>query len=199
MAQVPVAQDGTFTHTLIADGARWSNTGTYLIRVVYGEGNEANNEFHYTTSAAVMTTSNNFVVQAGDSGTFDVMYTIKGGTVKNIEIVPEELSLKIQIEATDDGSVTLELPRQYLGAEDNNKKDIKYIILVDGDYTEYEEEAVFGELRVIAIDFEQNDTEIVIIGTYIIPEFGMIAVMILVTGIIMITLVSTNKSSIFSR
>ena len=47
--------------------------------------------------------------------------------------------------------------------------------------------------RVITINFEQGDSDIEIIGTTIIPEFGTIAVMILVIGMITAIVVTKNK------
>jgi predicted secreted protein with PEFG-CTERM motif len=52
---------------------------------------------------------------------------------------------------------------------------------------------VLSESRVITINFEQNDSDIEIIGTYVVPEFGTVVMMILVVGIMATILVAKNK------
>ncbi len=46
IAQITVAQDGSYSHTVIAEGPLWKKTGDYLIRVSYGEVNIAETEFN---------------------------------------------------------------------------------------------------------------------------------------------------------
>ena len=54
---------------------------TILVKASYGEGNVAEVEFSYTPKSEAVTTTN-FDVDAGSHGTFDVEYSIKGGSVK---------------------------------------------------------------------------------------------------------------------
>ena len=48
----------------------------------------------------------------------------------------------------------------------------------------------------ITVNFEEGDSDIEIIGTYVIPEFGTIAMMILIVGIMTVILASRNKFQI---
>ena len=41
IAQITVAQDGSYSHTVIAEGPLWKKQGIYTVRVSYGEGNVA--------------------------------------------------------------------------------------------------------------------------------------------------------------
>ena len=86
IAQLSVAQDGSYSHTVNAEGPLWGNDGEYTIRASYGVGNIAEINFDFVTERALSETSNNFEVDAGSSGTFDVEYTIRGGTVENMII-----------------------------------------------------------------------------------------------------------------
>ncbi len=72
IAQITVAQDGTYSHTVIAEGPLWNKAGDYLVRVLYGEGNIAESEFSYTPKSEVVETTTNFEVDARSHGTFDV-------------------------------------------------------------------------------------------------------------------------------
>ena len=196
IAQITIAQDGSYSHTVIAEGPLWKTQGDYTIRVSYGEGNIAESEFSYSPKSAVIEETTNFEVDAGNHGTFDVKYTIKGATIKNIIINSDILGLTVLIESADEGTVTLELPREFIGAEKQDGKDETFIILIDGIEVEYEEETTHSESRTISIDFEPKDSKIEIIGTYVVPEFGTIAAMILIVGITSMIILTRNRFQI---
>lgn len=196
IAQITVAQDGTYTHTVIAEGNLWKNAGDYTVRVSYGVGNIAEVEFGYTPKSVSVETTTNFEVDAGSYGTFDVEYTIKGGTVENMLVDPESFAIIVQIDSTDEGTITLDLPREFIGAEKQDGKDDTFIILIDGIEVAYQESLVRPNSRVITINFEEGDSDIEIIGTYVVPEFGTIAMMILIVGIMTVILASRNKFQI---
>ena len=193
IAQITVAQDGSYSHTIIAEGPLWKKVGDYLIRVSYGEGNVAETEFNFSPKLESIETTTIFEVNAGSNGTFDVEYTIKGGTIKDIIVDPNIFAIIVQIESTDEGTVSLDLPREFIGAEKQDGKDDSFIILIDGIEVAYQESIVHSDSRVITVNFEEGDSDIEIIGTYVIPEFGTIVMMILIVGIMTIVLASKNK------
>jgi len=193
IAQITIAQDGSYSHTVIAEGPLWKNLGDYTVRVSYGEGNIAESEFSYTPKSEAIETTTNYEVDAGSHGTFDVEYTIKGGTIKNMIVDSDIFALIVQIDAIDEGAITLDLPREFIGAEKQDGKDDTFIVLIDGIEVAYQESVVLADSRIITINFEQGDSDIEIIGTYVIPEFGTIVMMILVVGIMSIVLITRNK------
>jgi len=195
LAQIEVAQDGSFTETVIAEGPLWKKAGKYIVRVSYQE-YVAETEFSYTPKSESIETTTNFEVDAGSYGTFDVKYSIKGGTVKNITVDEENFAIIVQIDSTDEGVITLDLPREFIGAEKQDGKDDTFIILIDGIEVAYQESLVHPNSRVITINFEELDEDIEIIGTYVIPEFGTITMMILIAGIMTVILASRNKFQI---
>nr|WP_238523212.1 PEFG-CTERM sorting domain-containing protein [Nitrosopumilus maritimus] len=204
IAQIKVAQDGTFSHTILAEGPLWTNSGTILVRASYevAGGTIAETEFSYTPKSEVVTTTTNFEVDAGSHGTFDVEYSIKGGEVEDMVVESENFALAISINSTDEGSITLELPREFIGAEKQDGKDEKFIILIsspdnpNGIEADYEEAPVHSDHRTITINFEQGDTDILIIGTYVVPEFGTIAMIVLLVGIMTAIILTRNKFQI---
>jgi len=193
IAQITVAQDGTYSHTVLAEGPLWKNQGEYIVRVSYGTGNIAEATFHYIPASEAVVNTEIFDVNAGSKGTFDVEYSIKGGIVKDIIVNSNNFALEVLIDTTDDGSITLDMPREFIGAEKQNGKDEMFIILIDGINIAYQESAVFSESRVITINFEEDDSKIEIIGTYVIPEFGTIVMMILMIGIMTTIIITRNK------
>jgi len=196
IAQITVAQDGSYSHTIIAEGPLWKKIGNYLVRVSYGEGNIAETEFSFSPKSESIETTTIFEVSAGSQGTFDVEYTIKGGTIKNMIVDADIFAIIIQIESTDEGTISLDLPREFIGAEKQDGKDDTFIILIDGIEVAYQESVVHSDSRVITINFEEGDSDIEIIGTYVVPEFGTIVMMILIAGIMTIIIASRNKFQI---
>jgi len=196
IAQIKVSQDGNYTHTIIAQGPLWKNQGTYMVKVTYGESNIAETLFDYTPESEIIEITKDFPVDAGNSGTFDVKYTIRGGTVESIDIEPENLGLLVKINSSNDGKIILELPRESIDAEKQNGKDEKFIILINDAQTTYEEIQSDSTVRIIGINFEKGDSEIQIIGTYVIPEFGTIVMIILTIGILASILLTKNKFQI---
>jgi len=201
IAQIVVSKDGNYSHILLAEGSMWQNQGQYVVKVTYGEGNIAETTFSYTPNSEVLTTTNIFEVDAGSSGTFDLPYSIRGGTLSNISIDENIFGLVVQIVGSDEGKIVLDLPRKYIDAEKQNGKDEVFIILVEkqnGDIVEttYNEETSHSEIRTLEIDFEEGDSEIQIIGTYVIPEFGTIVMIILTVGIMASILLTRNRFQI---
>jgi predicted secreted protein with PEFG-CTERM motif len=193
IAQIVVAQDGSFTHTILAEGQLWQNEGDYTVRAAYGEGNIAEASFEFFKQIAITDTSEFFEVDAGSSGTFDVEYIIRGGTVKDMIVDSEIFALIVIIESAGDGSLTLDLPRESIDATKSDGSDDLFIILIDGIEVIYDEAITNEDTRTITIQFEEGDSDIEVIGTYIIPEFGTIASLILAVSIISVIIFSAKK------
>jgi len=201
IAQIIVSKDGNYSYTILAEGSLWQSQGEYIVKVTYGEGNIAETSFLYTPNSEVLTTTDIFEVNAGNSGTFDLPYTIRGGTLLDISIDENIFGLVVDIDASDKGKIVLDLPRKYIDAEKQNGKDEVFIILVEkqeGEIIEttYKEETSHSEIRTITINFEEGDSKIQIIGTYVIPEFGTIVMIILTAGILASVLLTRNRFQI---
>ena len=195
VGQIRVAQDGSYSHIIIAQGVLWTKEGEYLVEVLYGEEN-AETRFKYFPKVDYPETTNIFEVGAGSSGTFDVKYTIKGGTVKNMQIDERNLALRVAIESNDEGAISLDLPRTAIDAKKGNQGDEVFIILIDGIEVPYQESTTGSDSRVITINFEEGDSEIMIIGTWIIPEFGTMAMIVLAATITAIIILTRNRAQI---
>ena len=201
IAQIKVSADGNYSHTIIAEGSLWKNQGEYVVKVTYGEGNIAETTFLFTPQSEVLETTDIFEVNTADSGTFDIRYTIRGGTLLDISIDENIFGLVIKIDASDEGKLVLDLPRKYIDAEKQNGKDEVFIILVEKQNEEiiettYQESISNSDVRTITINFEEGDSQIQIIGTYVIPEFGTIVMVILVVGIFSSILLTKNRFQI---
>ena len=196
IAQIEVAQDGNYSHTIIAEGPLWKKQGNYLVKASYGDGNIAEEEFSYTPKSESNATNDNFEVDAGSYGTFDVEYTIKGGTLENMVVDSDNFAITIKIKSVDEGTITLDLPREFIDAKKQDGGDEIFIVLIDSIETAYEELDSNQIQRTITINFEEGDSTIDIIGTHVVPEFGTITMMIIMIGIATTIIISKNKLQI---
>jgi len=191
IAQVQVAQDGKFTSTFKAQGPLWQKDGKYIVRALYGK-TTIETSFEFFSKGTLIETTDVFEVDAGSYGTFDVDYTIRGATVKDMRVDSVALALLVILETDDDGAITLELPRESIDAKIMNGQDDDFIILIDGAEVPYIDVSTNSESRKITIQFEEGDSDVEIIGTFVVPEFGSIVMIILVIGIVSTILLSTK-------
>ena len=190
--QIDVSEDGKYTDTIKAIGVYWRASGTYTVKVQYAlPGVTAQTTFIFQSS--IPSVSNVFEVKDPTSQqTFGVNYTITGGTVKDISIDTQSISLIISINSTTDGTITIQIPRALVDAKTNSGQDDAFIILIDGAEVKSQSESSNSNYRNLTIQFYQGDQDIEIIGTQVVPEFGPIAALVLAIAIISIIAVSAK-------
>lgn len=193
IAQVDVSTDGSYTYTFIADGPYFQTAGKYVIQASYGPTSKYEASFDFQTTESSSITEDSFEVKAGSYGTFDVPYTIKGGSVKNMVVDTDILGLLVTIQSDSDGYITMDLPRQWIDAKKIDGTDDTYIIFIDGLEVPYQE-TTDADSRVITIQFEQGDSDIEVVGTFVIPEFGPIALIVLVIAITATIAISAKRN-----
>ena len=120
-----------------------------------------------------------------------ISYEITNAKLLNVVPDLDAISLMIYIETTDEGSITLTIPRSVLDASINGGDD-EFFVLVDGEEVDFEEITTSVD-RTLTIDFLAGTEQIEIIGTFVIPEFGTIAAMILAVAIISIVAISAKS------
>ena len=202
VAQVTVAQDGTFVKSFNAVGQQWKEEGVYLIRVQYGSTEIAETTFEFF-SQMIDKSSAVFPVNIPNSGTFDVGYTIRGGDITEINMSLDRYSLLVKTTMDTNGNLILKLPKESFDAQSDGNDDT-FIILISkennepGDFVqvEYEEIATSSDYRTIRIPLEEGDKWIEVVGTYVIPEFGSVVIIILVVAISSAIIISKSRFSI---
>ena len=203
IAQPDVAKDGTFAASFYATGTKWSEDGTYTVRVQYTSTEMGTTTFEFFNQM-IDESSEIFPVDIPNSGTFDVGYTMRGGEVNDIQMVQERYSLLVAIDANSNGNLILKLPKNSFDAQ-NDGKNGDFIILVSKDHAnveenfvqvEYEEIAVSSDYRTIRIPLEEGDKWVEVIGTYVIPEFGSIVIIILVVSVSSAIIISKSRFSV---
>src|SRR5437899_2574702 len=129
--QIDVSKDGRYTDTIKAVGVYWKINGNYTVKVQYAlPGVTAQTTFTFQSSVPLV--SNVFEVKDPNSQqTFGVNYTITGGTVKNISIDVQSISLIVSVNSTSDGTITLQIPRALVDAKTNSGQHDAFIIIID--------------------------------------------------------------------
>ena len=193
--QLTVADDGSFETTLNTAGAMWKYDGTYTIKVNYGSAEKSNSAKveltggiaytpTYSTPTANKQCSANEITASGQC----IPFSISGGMVTSATLNTNDNSIIININANDDGILTV--------TPSKTVQDGIFMILVDGE--EWDDVEIVANK--VTIMFPAGAEEIEIIGTFVVPEFGTIAAMILAVAIISIIAVSSkSRLSIMPR
>ena len=108
-------------------------------------------------------------------------YDISGGHVISATVNTNDNSVIINIDSDDDGTLTI-------SPSTSTQKGI-FMVLVDGE--ESDDAEING--NTVIVPFNAGAEEIEIIGTFVIPEFGTIAAMILAVAIISIIAISSKS------
>jgi len=202
IAQVAVGADKKFS-TEITAGGTMKQEGTYTVTVQYGNENRtAETTFDFGGSTVTPPTEKPSEVTdttVSVQGSSDLIgYEITGGKLLSIMPDVDANSLIISIDAASDGSLTLTIPRSVLDATIGGEDD-DFFVLIDGEEVDFDE-TVSSTDRTLTVAFPVGAEEIEIIGTFVVPEFGTIAAMILAVAIISIIAISAkSKLSIIPR
>ena len=129
-----------------------------------------------------------FTVDIGGND-YEIRYMISGGTVETMTADVALATLMVGISTTGNGELTVELPRdvmQALSVPDvaTGGSDIDYEVFVDTIHETGVDDEKSADARVLTIPFEQGAEEIEIVGSWIVPEFGAIAAIVLAVAIV---------------
>ncbi len=194
--QLTINEDKTFSTELYTAGSSLMNrNGFYTISVVYGhESRSAETAFELKVESASVDT----ILFKGSND--ELEYKITGDANNLLNIVPDvdASSLIVTIDTTSDGSLTLKMPRSIFDSVENGK-DAEIFVYADDTELKFTETTTSKD-RTLVIAFPAGTQTIEITGTFVIPEFGTIAAMILAVAIISIIAVSAkSRLSIIPR
>jgi len=179
IAQIPVTSDGTYKTTLSTAGNSWKYDGTYTIKVTYGHQAVNNRALVQLTGGIEQVGAGCGPGELSASGQC-IPYTITAGSVSGAMFSAASNSLTVQISGLMDGTLTITPSVDAIRGI--------FMVLVDGE--EWDDVEING--NEVIVNFPAGTTEIEIIGTFAIPEFGTIAALILVVAIISIIVVSSR-------
>jgi predicted secreted protein with PEFG-CTERM motif len=197
--QITPVADGSYTYSFPAGGPLMGVSGEYRAAVTY-RNNTEETAFNFITSEGGQIWRTITVEIAGRE--HPIRYQINGGTLTNMTADPETATLTATINSTAPGALVVELPRSMIqslsevGAPTGGN-DTDFEAFVDTEGGIFDETMTNRTVRELTIPFEQGAEEIEIVGTWVVPEFGAIAAIILAIAIVGI-IVATTRYSKFS-
>lgn len=115
-----------------------------------------------------------------DDNRFNIGYMLEG-EVKDINVEKKSNSILLLVDVTEDTVLEITLPREMIDAKEDGS-DKPFIVTVDGNIVEVQED-VSDNTRTLKTPLNANSKEVRITGTQVVPEFGIIALLILTIGI----------------
>ena len=195
IAQLSPDNDNKFSEIIRSgEGGVWKESGTYTVEAKYNN-MKADTHFDFDSGIIKETPSistgasveeENITVSV-DGEIFSVKYSIENGTVTAAYIDVETKSLIIVIDSLDDGVITLTLPNSLITSDEYG-----YFILIDGEEADNYDESSTSSSTTLIIPFGAGTEQIEIIGSWVVPEFGAIAGLVLAVAIISIIVLSAK-------
>tara|TARA_B110000014_G_scaffold131534_1_gene90717 strand:- start:267 stop:1094 length:828 start_codon:yes stop_codon:yes gene_type:complete len=194
--QVPVSSDGTWSTTVSTAGPTMKYDGEYKIKATYGNASLIHVEYVNlvggieSASMAAHEEHHEEVVYDLES---EVDYSISGGSVESITANVNGNSVVVSIQNADDGGeLTITLPSDVV----TPFNDGQFFVLVNDE----ESDDASQNGNTVTVPFEADASTIEIIGTFVVPEFGTIAAIILAVAITSIIVLSAKtKLSIIPK
>ena len=191
--QITLNSNGDFQDKINTSSPLWSSGGIYTIYVQAGsQQGLLSTETQFTLPGGGQTncTAQQLSATIGNE-MYCIDYTINGGTVSGATLNMASKTLVVNIQATDDGQITLSIPRSVLDAK-SGTSDSAFAVLVDGEQVQQFTDSPTADTRTVTIPFQMASEKIEIIGTQIVPEFGPIAALVLAIAIVSIIAVSAK-------
>ena len=199
IAQLSPDSNNEYASTIQSgEGGLWKESGTYTVEAKYNN-MKADTTFEFDsgiiekisiTTEAVVEDEETITVTVGEGNEgeiFSIKYSIENGTVIGAYIDIETKSLIILIDASDDGVVDLLVPKSLITSDEHG-----FFILLDGEEANNYDESETSVNTSFTIPFPAGTEQIEIIGTWVVPEFGAIAGLVLAVAIISIIVISAK-------
>ena len=188
VAQISVNSDGSFSTEFDTSSPAMKKDGIYEIRANYGNANTTTSvELTDAKTSEVITGTVVTKAVTGAAGESlyngQIEYDITCNTTPNFFINEDEDSLVIYVDPTDDGTLTITLHEELMKPLDNGG----YFVLVDNESVEFEQSG-----NMLTIPCMAGIEKIEIYGSWVVPEFGVIAAMILAVAIVSIIAVTAK-------
>ena len=197
--QVPVSSDGTWSTTVSTAGPTMKYDGEYKIKATYGSGSLIHVEYVNLVGGIESGSVSGHVEheEHHEEVVYDlaseVDYSISGGSVESITANVNGNSVVVSIQNADDGGeLTITLPSDVV----TPFNDGTFFVLVNDE----ESDDASQDGNTVTVPFEADASTIEIIGTFVVPEFGTIAAIILAVAITSIIVLSAKtKLSIMPK
>jgi len=174
--QFDVAADGSYSYSF-PTGGTMNTSGEYTVLVSYKTTDEETT-FEFTSTDAPIGWRTIQASIGGQNHPIQYMITGSGNTLDSITGDVTTISLLAALSTQSNGTLSLRFDQGIFDSDED------FVAFADEIPTIVEEDADVGTMNIIHIDFEAGTEEIEILGTFIIPEFGAIAAIILALAIV---------------
>ena len=171
--QVEVAADGSYTYTFRAGGLMNAD-GEYTVVVSY-KTTEEETTFQFSAEGGWQEID---LMIDGEAYEVEYMITGTGNSLDSLTGNFEEKSVTAALTAESAGTLSLRFSQTVFDA------DSEFAAFVDEVAVDDELPAGPGATNTLNIDFDAGSEEIVIVGEFLVPEFGAIAAIILAVAIV---------------
>ena len=130
VSQVLVTQDGKYSHTFIEEGMLWGENSEYEVNILYAESQLYTN-FSFFPNPEMFPQYKDFKIDRGEYGEHYIKYKIYNASLDDISLDPNGKSFTVKINATDKGAVSLDIPRNFMGAKKYDNQDGSFTVLVN--------------------------------------------------------------------
>lgn len=193
--QVEVSADNTFETTFSTAGDLFRANGDYTVRVQYGPQQINDKVVIQLVGEAPEKASAcgvGEIAVKGGGQVYCVPYEANGAVVTSATASSATKSLTLKIATESDGAISVKIPREVLDAMGDNSQDQDFVVTVDDQEADFTETDTTDSERTLEIQFSQGDSQIEIIGTKAVPEFGTMAAIILAVAIVSIVAITAR-------
>ena len=198
--------DGNFSFILNTESPLWTQNGDYILKVQSGaETRQFKTKFTLVSSlvgSVDKCASDEISVLANNGRIYCVPFKVTKGVVTGTEgkLNLDTKTIALDIRGHDIESIILDIPRYILDSKSSTGNDSVFIVMSNGKMIEYQELESDSNSRQIKLDSSvTGKVTFEIIGTHVIPEFGSVALLILIGSIMSILVISKSVSNRFVK
>lgn len=169
--------EGKYSVEQASDG--WEISGTYTVHVTHAdEDQEATFEFSGLDSRAP---AENLLVTFSDGTSRSVDARMTNGVITGVTAIEESATLIFSLATgAEGGQFSVTLAREMIDSREQDDTGVEvennFLVLVDGDYADYEESSSTATQRTLVIPIAAGTEEIMIGGSSMVPEFPLPAI-----------------------
>jgi predicted secreted protein with PEFG-CTERM motif len=200
--QISTDTNGNFSFELNTESPLWKQNGDYVLKVQSGaETRQFKTKFTLVSSLSGSIdrcTSEEISVLANNGHIYCIPYTITQGIVTdaNGKLNSDKKTMTLDISGNEVDSITIDIPRYVLDSKSSSGEDSVFLVMSNGKIVEYQELQSNSDSRQIKLDYPSTrNVTIDIVGTHVIPEFGSVAILILIGSIMSILIISKSFSN----
>jgi len=197
--------DGNFSFELNTESPLWTQNGEYVLKVQSGaDTRQFKTKFTLVSSlnGTVDKCTSDKISLANNGRVYCIPFTITNGVLTSVKgtLNSNTNTMTLDMKGHDITSVTLDIPRYIFDAKSQSDTDSVFTIMSNGNIIQYQEMGSDSISRHIQFDYPNTGkATFEIIGTHVIPEFGSIALLILIGSIMSILVISRSVSNRFVK